>query len=229
MVKSFSFRQIGERLRVSRLPAGNGKDPRLIVRAVLAVLLLANLAAALLVFKPWAASQAELEGQAAALRREVQQRRDAITNLRVLVDKAQKGRQEGDQFLTGYFMNSRTAYSTAVSELMQAAQRAGMRPREHSFEMTPVEGSDDLSMMSVTGGYEGAYGDLIQFVNLLDRSPRFLILDSLQAVPVQDGAQLSVALKLNTFVRETNEPAQLAQVAESGAEARADSDAEESQ
>jgi Tfp pilus assembly protein PilO len=226
MAKSFDFRQIGERLRAAGRPPGGGRDARVIVRAILAVLLLANLAAALFVFKPWAASQAELESQAAALRREVQQRRDATANLRLLVVKVQKGRQEGDQFLTGYFMNSRTAYSTAVSELMQAAQRSGMRPREHSFEMTPVEGSDDLSMMSVTGGYEGTYGDLIQFVNLLDRSPRFLILDSLQAVPVQGGTLLSVALKLNTFVRETNEPAQLAQVAESGAGAEAGTDPE---
>jgi Tfp pilus assembly protein PilO len=213
---SFNLQQIGSRLRGAGRSGAYGRDPRIVVRLVLGLLLLANLAAALFVFKPWAASQAELEGQAAALRREVHQRRDTNANLRLLVEKVQKGRQEGDQFLTGYFMNSRTAYSTAVSELMQAAEQSGMRPREHSFEMTPVEGSDDLSMMSVSGGYEGTYGDLVQFVNLLDRSPRFLILDSLQAVPVQGGAQLSVALKLNTFVRETNEAAQIAQAAETG-------------
>jgi hypothetical protein len=54
----------------------------------------------------------------------------------------------------------------------------------------------------ITGAYEGTYGDLVQYVNRLDKSARFLIVDSLHATPVQGTNNLNVTVKLNTFVRE---------------------------
>ena len=77
-----------------------------------------------------------------------------------------------------------------------------MRPKEHAFGFDPIEGSDTLSMVTITANYEGTYGDLLQFVNRLDKSPRFLILDTLTAAPQQGGTNLNVNIKLNTFVRE---------------------------
>ena len=58
-----------------------------------------------------------------------------------------------------------------------------MNPKEHSFTFDPIEGSDTLSMMTVVGNYEGTYGDLLQFVNRLDKSQRFLIIDTMSATP----------------------------------------------
>jgi type IV pilus assembly protein PilO len=57
-------------------------------------------------------------------------------------------------------------------------------------------------MMTVAAGYEGSYQNLTRFLNLLDKSPRFLIVESLQATPPQAGAVLNVMLKFNAFVRE---------------------------
>jgi hypothetical protein len=65
-----------------------------------------------------------------------------------------------------------------------------------------IEGSDDLDMMTISVNFEGGYGQLIKFVNLLDRSPRLLIMESLQAAPQPKGDVLTVNVKVNTFVRE---------------------------
>jgi hypothetical protein len=65
-----------------------------------------------------------------------------------------------------------------------------------------VEGSDTLSMLTITANYEGAYADLLHFVHEVDRSPRLLIIESLNAAPLQGGGQLSVSIKLESFVRE---------------------------
>jgi hypothetical protein len=43
---------------------------------------------------------------------------------------------------------------------------------------------------------------LIQFVNLLDKSQRLLIIESLNTTPQQGSALLNVTMKLDTFVRE---------------------------
>jgi type IV pilus assembly protein PilO len=57
-------------------------------------------------------------------------------------------------------------------------------------------------MVTVVGNYEGTYGDLLQFVNRLDKSSRFLIIDTMSAAPMQGSGDLSINIKLNTFVRE---------------------------
>jgi hypothetical protein len=66
-----------------------------------------------------------------------------------------------------------------------------------------VEGSDTLSQITISAAYEGTYANLTKFVNLLDKSPRFLIIESLTAAPQQTnvGDTLSVTIKLDTFVR----------------------------
>ena len=45
---------------------------------------------------------------------------------------------------------------------------------------------------------------LVKFVNALDRSPRFLIIESMQATPQPKGDILSVTLKLNAFIKDDN-------------------------
>jgi type IV pilus assembly protein PilO len=57
-------------------------------------------------------------------------------------------------------------------------------------------------MMSITATYEGTYADLLHFVHELDRSSKLVIIESLNAAPQQGTNLLSVALKLDTFVRE---------------------------
>ena len=184
------------------LPANAKKDPRFIARTVLGVLLALNLIAAYMVISPVGGSAEELEAQIATLRDSLQRRQGALTKMRALVSKIEQGRTGGDQFLAQYFMDRRTSSSTILSELDLAAKSAGMRPRERSFAYDPIEGSDTLSMMTVTANYEGTYGDLLQFVNKLDKSARFLILDTLTAAPQVSGPNLNVQIKFNTFVRE---------------------------
>ena len=192
MPRNFSF----------RLPAGASRDPRFLARVVIGVLLVANLFAAYAVFQPLGGSAEELDEQVSAMRLQIQQRQASLQRMRALVAKIEQARQSGDEFLGTYFMDRQTMSSTIVQELSSAAKEAGMRPKEHAFAFDPVEGSDTLSMMTVTGNYEGTYGDLLQFVNRLDKSRRFLILDTLTATPQQGGAALNVNVKLNTFVRE---------------------------
>jgi type IV pilus assembly protein PilO len=181
------------------------KQPRALMRAMIGVLLAANLVAAVFAFHPFGGSAEDLERQLAALQREVLQKQAALTQTRAIAAKIEKARAEADKFMTGAFVSRRAASSTMVSELVKSAKQVGMRPREHSFVFEPVEGSDTLSMMTITGNYEGSYADLVQFVNLLDRSPRFLIIEFMQAAPQSSGGMLNVSMKLNTFVREDGE------------------------
>ena len=176
------------------------------MRAIIGTLLAANLVAAVLAFNPFGGSADDLRRERADASRQLAQFQAHLENTRKLVEKVDKARREGDDFLAKYFSDRRTTYSTVIEELDKTSQAAGIRPRDRSVELNPIEGSDTLMMMSLTAGYEGDYASLEKFVNLLDKSPRFLIIESLQAAPQQNGQMLTVSLKLDAFVKE--EPGQ---------------------
>ena len=144
----------------------------------------------------------ELERQIAETQTQVQQQQASLGRMRKLVSRIEQARTTGDDFLGKYFMDRRTASSAIVGELDAAAKSAGMKPKERSFAYDPIEGTDAFSMMTVIANYEGTYGDLLQFVNKLDKSERFLIIDTLVAAPQQNSPTLNVQIKFNAFVRE---------------------------
>jgi Tfp pilus assembly protein PilO len=179
-----------------------GKDPRWTARAVLGLLLLLNLAAAAAVFKPWGGSEAEVQQERRQLRLDLQARRATAERLRAVVQMVEKTRAQADQFFGQYFLDRQTAFSTVLTELNSTAEKAGIRPTgDNSYTFEAIEGSDNLAMMTVNGSYQGTYADLIEFVNAIDRSPRFLTIDRLQASPAQAPGTLSISLRLNVFVR----------------------------
>jgi type IV pilus assembly protein PilO len=182
----------------------NLKDPRILVRVALAVLVVANIAAALMVFKPWGGSAEDLAREQETLQQQVTSMQTRLAKTKALVTKAEKARAEGDGFLEEYTTDRRTTFSTIYAELERVAHDAGIQPRPISYELDPVEGSDTLYQMNINAAYEGSYANLTKFVNLLDKSPRFLIIESLTAAPQQSntGDLLSVSIKLDTFVRE---------------------------
>lgn len=188
-----------------KLPAGFSRDPRLVMRVVIGTLLAANLVAAFTVFRPVGGSAEELELNVASGRQQILQKQATIKRLQFLAAKIEQAKNKGDSFIDTYFMSRHTTSSTILDELLKAAKDSGIKPKGDAFTFEPVEGSDNLTMMTIAANYEGTYRDLLEFVNKLDRSPRFLILENLTAQPIQGGgnnAPLDVRIKLDTFVRE---------------------------
>jgi Tfp pilus assembly protein PilO len=198
MRKAFNFPRLS-------LPASlRMKEPRVLARIILGALLAANMAAAIWAFKPWGGSPEDLLRDEQDMRRQLVQQQARLARTRTLVSKVEQARKEGGDFLTKYTSNRRVISSTMIAELDRAAREAGIKPREVSIQLEPVEGSDALSQLTITAGFEGTYQSLTKFVNLLDKSPKFLIIESMQASPQQAGAVLNVSLKLDTFVRESS-------------------------
>ena len=182
--------------------------PRRNIKLVLAALIVCDLLLYLFALGPLSESDRERRLQVENLRRQVRDRTVQVEKLAALVQKVETARTEGDKLLDEITMPRRTAFSTIVSELDQAGSKAGVELRDRGLSVEPIEGSDTLSMLTVTQGLEGSYENLVRFLNMLDRSPRFLIIESLGAAPQQSGtkqqqgALLSVTLRLDTFMRE---------------------------
>src|SRR5438105_695898 len=197
MPKSFSFAPASGRITMASI-----KDPRVGVRMALGTLLLLNLVAAVILFKPWGGSAEDLEREVATLRQQVPQRQAALVRSKALVEKVEKARAEGDQFMSKFMLNGRSTYSTIIGELDRAATQVKLAPKERQFGVEPIDGSDNLGIMTISANYEGAYPNLTKFINELDRSPRFLIIESLQASPQPVGGNVNVNFKLYAFIRD---------------------------
>jgi len=181
----------------------NLRDPRVLVRTIIGVLLAANLAAAVVVFKPFGGSADDLRREQQSLSLRLTQAQNRLAYSKQLVEKVQKTRTEEDKFLNQYFTDTRTTSSLILAELNQAARDAGIKMGQATFNYEALEGSDTLQELTTQVGFEGTYANFCKFVNLLDKSPRFMVIENLQAAaPQQQGGQaLNVTLKIDTFVR----------------------------
>jgi Tfp pilus assembly protein PilO len=177
------------------------KDTRVIVRIVLGILLAANLVAAGFAFHLFDDSPEQIARQVQSTRQQVLAAVVRLNHSRQIAGKVDKGREEGSSFIATYMTSRRATYSTILSELNQTAAEAHMKPKDAVIGLDAIQGTDSLDMMTVTASFEGQYADLIKFINTLDKSKRFLIIESLAASPQQNG-NLQVTLKLNTFVKD---------------------------
>ena len=181
---------------------GRKVDLRVAVRTVLGVLLALNLAAVWMVFHPPGGSVLSLSQDMLKRQQDISHQQAALKNLTATLAKVEKAHASIEQFEKTYFLVRRTYASTLIDELGRAAKTAGIREREKSYTVEPVEGADDLQRLIINASYEGNYADLVQFISLLDRSDRLLILEALQAQPLQAGQGLGIQLKLNAILRE---------------------------
>ena len=177
-------------------------SPRSLMRAGLIALAVANLVALYFVIRPVGGSAQELGQQAQDMRLAIRQQQSNLDRTRILAGKIRSGRGEGDQFMQQYFLPRRTAYSAIMAELNSLAGEAKITSRDSAWGLEAVDGSDTLDMMQVSANFEGTYPDLVHFINLIDKSDRLLIIESLNATPQQSGGRINVTMKLDTFVQE---------------------------
>jgi hypothetical protein len=172
------------------------------MRVVLGVLLAANLIAAGILLFPPGGSAEDLQKELASLQEQATTKRALLQKTREHLAAVEVGRSEGDEFLSGYFLPVRARAEMLLAQLGNAAKDSKIKAKEASISMEPIDGSDTLSMMSITASYEGTYGDLLHFVHEIDRSSSLTIIESLNAAPLAGTNLLSISMKLDTFVRD---------------------------
>jgi hypothetical protein len=178
------------------------KDPRFLIRVFLGILLAANLVTAGFAFHLFDESPERIAVEVQHTRQQVLAAVMKLNRTRTLAGKVDKGRDEGTRFISAYMTSRRETYSTVLGELDAIATQTGMKSKDALLGLDAIQGTDSLDVMTITASFEGPYPSLVKFVNLLDKSKRFLIIESLAATPQQNGNILQVTLKLNTFVKD---------------------------
>ncbi len=177
-------------------------EPKVLVRVALGILFAANLVAAAFAFhwldaSPDTVNQQLLNAQASHLTEQAR-----LLKSRALAANISRGKADGEKFIATSMTSRRRTYSTIIGEITETAKLAGMKNPGGTIALEPIAGSEDLDLMSITFNLEGGYAELLKFVNLLDRSQRFLIIETITVTPRAQTGALVVAVKLDTFVRE---------------------------
>jgi len=187
----------------------NFREPQVLVRAVLGALLVANLVMAALAFHLVGDSPSDLDAQLASLRSAFRSAEQRLGKSRALVRNMDVGRDQGSKFEASYMTPRRHTFGPLDAEINQLAKQSGMKIGNINYSvLNPIEGSADLYMLPITAAFDGGYPQLMKFVNALDHSPRFLVIDSLQVTPEPKGDVLDAVFHINTFVRDESEAAQ---------------------
>lgn len=175
------------------------KDPRVGMRVVIALLLAGNVTMAVLAFHPFGGSAEDLEREKAGKESQLAAIAARVRNTRQLVDKVEVARQAGDAFLNKYFISRSTTASDIWIELQRIATDSGVDLQQTTSQFEDIEGSDDMKMLVLQAGCDGTYQGLTKFVSLVDKSPRFLIIENIHAAPVQNGQRVNVTFTIKTF------------------------------
>ena len=172
------------------------------VCVALGLILLFDLVFYFFAVKPLSAREQKKRTSISILSQQVKQRTEQVAKLKMVVDKVEQARSEGDKLIEEITLVRRTTFSTLVAELDSAARESGVEPREGAYDVQPIEGAEHYGMVTISANFRGRYENLVKFLNRLDRSENFLIIESLGAASRADSEELNVTMKIDTFVRE---------------------------
>jgi len=106
---------------------------------------------------------------------------------------------DADSFYRQTFLDRATGYSSIETDLNSIASSAGLRASGVTFKEKEIE-DRGVTEVSMTTSVEGDYASIIKFINGLERSKNFYLLNSLHlASETQGGIKLD--LQMRTYFR----------------------------
>ncbi len=141
---------------------------------------------------------ATLEARLEVAQREHGQAQTSLERLEKLAAAAQANRDQTVRFMEEKFATEAGRFTSLVREIKQLAEHAGLDPKEIGF---PEEAYAELGLVrrSFVFSVQGSYVNLRAFLYLLELSPSYVSVDSIQVRELAGGKGLAVNLRLSTF------------------------------
>lgn len=104
-----------------------------------------------------------------------------------------------DRFFADELLDTRTGYSTVVGDLTSISEKSGLRATSINFKQRLLE-KRGVTQVDVVTTVEGDYASLVKFINGLERSENFYLLDSL-SLAASTGGTIKLNMQLRTYFR----------------------------
>jgi Tfp pilus assembly protein PilO len=171
-----------------------------VVRAALAVILIADAA---LIGIQWKLNNSPhvQTGDLTRLTLLEKQYRADNTRLERFRTELPSDEKQWDEFFSTHFHPAGAGYSAISEDLGDLSRTAGLRSDSISFHQHSPD-ARGLMQVDITTAVEGDYDNLVQFLNKLEHSDNFYVLDSLALAPSTVG-KLRLNVQLRTYFRTT--------------------------
>lgn len=166
-------------------------------------LLLVDAVAVILLLSPLVGSERSRDQQSSELWRELQAKTREIQPLRGLDKKIPRAAGQIDDFYRQRLTSESSVVSTALDKI---ATQSGVKlvglsysQKEASDEAKAAE-AVGLSRMAIDADLSGSYLSVMHFINSLERSQLFFLIDSVELGSEQTGG-IHLKMKLETYVK----------------------------
>ena len=170
-----------------------------IARIALALLIVVDLC---LVFFLWQSSREGAQSMGAQRDRLAIQaellRADVERGERIRASLPQVGR-DCDEFYSESFLNGAIGYSSIETDMDAIASKAGVRTTGLIFQQKAVEGRG-VTEISIKTNVDADYPALIRYINNIERSKNFYLLDDLRLTSATAGS-IKLDISLHTYFR----------------------------
>ena len=109
--------------------------------------------------------------------------------------------KQWDEFFTSHFQPSRAAYSAISEDLGKLSRTSGLNSENVSFRQHPPD-ARGLMEVEISTAVEGDYDSLLQFLDKLEHSENFYVLDSM-TLASNNAGKLRLNVLLRTYFRTT--------------------------
>lgn len=177
----------------------SGSGSRVRLRRALVGLLALNGVFLVLLFRSPVRSPEERQ---VALERLEEQHRAAsaqVSYLRQLREKVQAATRNEQQFAQENFLQRSSAFSKMIENLETLATRNQLQPSGIDYRLNPDDNQLGWVNVEVSLSVEGEYTDLVRFLNELEQSDLFWIIEGLEAAGEPD-ARLRLDLHAETYL-----------------------------
>jgi Tfp pilus assembly protein PilO len=122
-----------------------------------------------------------------------------VARARAISEKLPRVQGDCDNFIRNNLREASGGYSVVLADLGQIAEKAGLRAPNTSFRQEQ-RGPRGIVEVRITAAVEGDYSSLVRFINGLERSPNFYLLNSL-TLASSTGGVIRLNLELRTYFR----------------------------
>jgi Tfp pilus assembly protein PilO len=171
-----------------------------VIRAVLAVILLADAVLIGVFWKLNAAPHVQPGDLSRLVMLEKQYRADNA-RLERFKSELPADEKQWDEFFTTHFNPAGAGYSAISEDLGDLSRSAGLHSDAISFHQHAPD-ARGLMQVDISTAVEGDYDNLVQFLNKLEHSNNFYVLDSL-ALASSSAGKLRLNMQLRTYFRTT--------------------------
>jgi Tfp pilus assembly protein PilO len=171
-------------------------ERRRAVQAGLLVLLVINGVLGFFVFRPNALQRGELQ----RLRIEERDLNQTVTRLKQIQSSLVESARRGDEFYNVKFLPASTGFATIMEEVEKIATASGIKTGSVSFSPHEVKDRAEIEAVEIDTSVDGEYSKMVRFINQLEQSQLFFIIDSL-GVGSSEKKGVRLSVKLVTYFK----------------------------